>query len=70
MNHERTEEELEKEFPDGWHNLEDDIYRELMYIPAKFKVLEHHVKVYAGNIIGYKINDNYNVSSFDTLLVR
>ena len=49
VNHERTEEELEKEFPDGWHNLEDDIYRELMYIPAKFKVLEHHVKVYAGN---------------------
>ena len=36
-------------FPKGWHELPDEIYKELLYTPAKFKVLEHHVKVYAGD---------------------
>jgi len=49
VNHECIEDELKKEFPKGWHTLDDEIYRELQYIPAKFKVLEHHVKVYAEN---------------------
>lgn len=29
--------------------MEDEVYKELQYIPARFKVLEHHIKVYAGN---------------------
>lgn len=47
--HECTEEELDECFPKGWHSLADEIYKELQYIPARFKVLEHHVKVYAGD---------------------
>ena len=48
INHEYSKEDLENEFPNGWNCLPDYIYKELKYIPAKFKVLEHHVKVYAG----------------------
>lgn len=29
--------------------MEDEVYKELQYIPARFRVLEHHIKVYAGN---------------------
>lgn len=29
--------------------MEDEVYKELQYIPSRFKVLEHHIKVYAGN---------------------
>lgn len=29
--------------------MEDEVYKELQYISARFKVLEHHIKVYAGN---------------------
>lgn len=47
--HACTEEELTKQFPKGWHELPDEIYQELLYTPAKFKVLEHHIKVYAGD---------------------
>ena len=47
--HECTREELEEQFPAGWHTLPDEVYKELQYIPAKFKVLEHHIKIYAGN---------------------
>jgi transposase IS66 len=47
--HACTEEELTKQFPKGWHELPDEVYNELLYTPAKFKVLEHHVKVYAGD---------------------
>ena len=47
--HDCTEEALRKQFPNGWHQLEDEVYKELQYIPARFKVLEHHIKVYAGN---------------------
>jgi transposase len=49
VSHECTEAELQQHFPKGWHALEDEVYKELQYIPARFKVLEHHVKVYAGN---------------------
>ena len=49
IQHECTPEELQEHFPKGWHSLEDEVYKELQYIPARFKVLEHHVKVYAGD---------------------
>jgi hypothetical protein len=49
VSHECTDEELQEHFPKGWHTLDDEVYKELQYIPARFKVLEHHVKVYAGN---------------------
>lgn len=47
--HECTKEELEEQFPAGWHVLPDEVYKELQYIPARFKVLEHHVRIYAGD---------------------
>jgi transposase len=47
--HECTESELQEQFPNGWHSLPDEVYKELQYIPARFKVLEHHVRIYAGN---------------------
>ena len=43
INHESSKEDLENEFPNGWNCLPDYIYKELKYIPAKFKVFEHHV---------------------------
>ena len=49
LSHACTEEELQEHFPRGWHELEDEIYKELQHIPTRFKVLEHHVKVYDGN---------------------
>ena len=49
IQHDCTQEELQAHFPKGWHVLEDEVYKELQYIPSCFKVLEHHVKVYAGN---------------------
>ncbi len=49
VTHECPEEILRERFPKGWHCLDDEVYKELQYIPARFKVLEHHVKVYAGN---------------------
>lgn len=49
IEHDCTPEELQEQFPKGWHVLEDEVYKELQYIPSRFKVLEHHVKVYAGN---------------------
>ncbi|MQN00765.1 MAG: hypothetical protein FRC54_02065 [bacterium LCO1.1] len=47
--HECSKEELDAAFPHGWHELTEDVYSELQCIPAKFKILEHHVKVYGGN---------------------
>ena len=47
--HECPQELLDEKFPKGWHSLTDEVYKELQYIPSKFKVLEHHVKIYAGN---------------------
>jgi transposase len=49
IQHDCTPEELQEHFPKGWHFLEDEVYKELQYIPSCFKVLEHHVKVYDGN---------------------
>lgn len=48
INHECSKEDLEKTFPKGWNCLPDFTYKEVKYIPAKFQVLEHHIKVYAG----------------------
>lgn len=45
--HEIPEEELKKLFPKGYTRLEDERYRELEFIPAQFKVNEHHIAVYA-----------------------
>lgn len=36
-------------FPKGWHQLEDEVYKELKRIPASYEVVEHHIGVYAGN---------------------
>lgn len=33
----------------GWHQLEDEVYKELKRIPASYEVVEHHIGVYAGN---------------------
>ena len=49
ISHECTREELEAQFPAGWHALPDEVYQELQYIPARFKVLEHHIRIYAGD---------------------
>ena len=46
--HDVPEETLKETFPHGWHELPDEIYRDLEYKPAEFLVHEHHVKVYAG----------------------
>ena len=48
INHECPEDVLKKKFSKGWKCLPDEVYKELKYIPATFKVLEHHVKVYTG----------------------
>ena len=49
VNHECEASVLAERFPEGYHELEDEVYSELTYIPAQFKVLEHHIKIYAGN---------------------
>lgn len=49
INHYLSKEELDEKFPKGWHQLEDECYSELKYIPAKFIVNVHHIGVYAGN---------------------
>ena len=46
---------LNDRFPKGWHQLDDEVYRELKRIPASYEVVEHHVGVYAGNGNGSKI---------------
>ena len=40
---------LNETFPKGWHQLEDEVYKELKRIPASYEVVEHHIGVYAGN---------------------
>ena len=47
VDHDCSAEELREAFPNGYHQLEDEVYRDLKYLPAKFLVTEHHVKVYA-----------------------
>lgn len=43
-----SEEELAREFPDGYKRLPDEVHKTLEVIPRQFLVLEHHVAVYAG----------------------
>lgn len=45
---ELSEDELQDIFPKGYNRLPDEVYRDLEYIPASFKVHEHHIAVYAG----------------------
>ena len=45
---ELSEDELQNIFPKGYKRLPDDVYCDLEYIPASFKVHEHHIAVYAG----------------------
>ena len=47
--HDLTEEELLAAFPDGkWKKLPDEVYKRLEFQPIVFRVIEHHVAVYAG----------------------
>lgn len=43
------DEKLAELFPHGYHQLPDEVYKDLEYQPAKFVVHEHHIAVYAGN---------------------
>ena len=47
--HYLNEDTLNETFPKGWHQLEDEVYKELKRIPASYEVVEHHIGVYAGN---------------------
>ena len=50
VHHTLTEEELKAQFPGGkWKQLPDSVYKRLEFHPATFKVIEHHVEVYAGS---------------------
>ena len=55
VNHYLSEEELSERMPGGWHSLKDEVYKELERIPASYKVIEHHIGVYASNGDGSKI---------------
>ncbi len=44
--HDLSEEELNALFPNGWKRLDDEEYSELKYVPSKFLVIKHVVKVY------------------------
>ena len=49
IEHTMSEEELSQAFPSGkYKRLPDEVYKRLEYQPAGFKVIEHHVAVYAG----------------------
>ncbi len=48
-NHYIDSTELNALFPNGWHQLDDEVYTELHRIPASYEVKEHHIGVYAGN---------------------
>ena len=45
--HELPKSRLEELFPNGFKELPDEVYREVVMHPKWFEVLEHHVKVYA-----------------------
>ena len=55
VNHYLPEDILNSEMPRGWHQMEDEIYTELERIPHSYKVVEHHVGVYASNGNGSRI---------------
>ena len=44
--HDLSEEEFNALFPNGWKRLDDEEYSELKYVPSKFLVIKHVVKVY------------------------
>ena len=48
VDHGLSDEELSKQFPEGWYELDDEVYRKLEVEPAVFTVVEHHIKVYKG----------------------
>ncbi len=49
ISHTCTAEQLAQHFSKGYHELPEEIYKELKYVPASFRVLEHHIHIYAGN---------------------
>jgi len=49
INHELPEVELKERLGDKWKRLPDEVYKRLVFRPAKFEVEEHHVAVYAGS---------------------
>ena len=55
VTHYLPEDILNSEMPRGWHQMEDEIYTELERIPPSYKVVEHHVGVYASNGNGSRI---------------
>ncbi|MBO5513117.1 MAG: IS66 family transposase [Mogibacterium sp.] len=48
VEHGLSDEELADKFPEGYYELDDEVYRKLEVEPAVFKVIEHHIKVYKG----------------------
>ncbi len=48
VDHGLSDEELTEKFPEGWYELDDEVYRKLEVEPAVFTVVEHHIKVYKG----------------------
>jgi transposase len=46
--HTLTDDKLKSIFGDQWKQLPDEEYKRLELIPASFKVIHHHVSVYAG----------------------
>ena len=48
VDHGLSDEELAEQFPEGYYELDDEVYRKLEVEPAVFKVIEHHIKVYKG----------------------
>lgn len=55
VNHYLGEDVLDNEMPGGYHQLADEVYTEVERIPASYKVIEHHIGVYASNGDGSKI---------------
>ena len=48
VDHGLSDEELAEQFPEGYYELDDEVYRKLEVEPAVFTVVEHHIKVYKG----------------------
>lgn len=46
VEHYLSEEQLTELFPEGYTKLEDEVYTNLEFIPAKFLAMEHHIGVY------------------------
>ena len=49
IDHVLPDEKLHEIFGDKWKVLPDEVYKRLVYEPARYVVEEHHVKVYAGS---------------------